>query len=89
MPKLKTLYIMQFFWGGWKGGGEGVSFFETMFALKVFCRFYNVISLSGFKHVRGSDTSSCRFPYVFFLYLQNIYILVQYSYTLNIIMCIV
>ena len=79
MPKLKTLYIMQiFFW--WKGGvGEGVSFLETMFALKFFCRFYNVISLLGFKHARGSDTSSCRFPYVFFLYLQNIYILVQYT----------
>lgn len=87
MPKLKTLYIMQIFL--LVEGGEGFSFFETMFALKVFCWFYNVISLSGFKHVRGSDTSSCRFPYVFFLYLQNIYILVQYSYTLNIIMCIV
>lgn len=81
MPKLKTLYIMQIFFFGGRGGGsgEGVSFFETMFALKFFCRFYNVISLLGFKHARGSDTSSCRFPYVFFLYLQNIYILVQYT----------
>lgn len=79
MPKLKTLYIMQIFFLVEGGVGEGVSFLETMFALKFFCRFYNVISLLGFKHARGSDTSSCRFPYVFFLFLQNIYILVQYT----------
>ena len=87
MPKLKTLYIMQIFFFFLVEGGGG-SFFEAMFALKVFCRFYNVIFL-GFKHLRGSDTFSCRFPYVFFLYLQNIYKLAEYTYTLYIIMCIV
>ena len=61
------------------GWGRGLAFLKLCFALKFFCRFYNVISLLGFKHARGSDTSSCRFPYVFFLYLQNIYILVQYT----------
>ena len=85
MPKLKTLYIMQIFF--FLGGGGGVSFFETLFALKVFGRFYNVILFFGLKQMRDSDSSSCRFHYVFFLYLQNIYILVQY--TLNIIMCVV
>ena len=65
--------------------GEGVSFFETMFALKFFCRFYNVISLLGFKHARGSDTSSCRFPLcVFPISTEHLY-----TCTVYIIMCIV
>ena len=67
------------------GWGRGLAFLKLCFALKFFCRFYNVISLLGFKHARGSDTSSCRFPLcVFPISTEHLY-----TCTVYMIMCIV
>ena len=62
------------------GWGRGLAFLKLCFALKFFCRFYNVISLLGFKHARGSDTSSCRFPPMCFSYIYRRFI---YLYSIH------
>ena len=51
-----------------------------MFALKVFCRFYNVMLLLGFKHVRGSGTSSCIPLCVFPISTEHLYTCTVYLY---------